>query len=181
MRRLLAFPAIVALLVLLTALPVSAAVQRDSWNTTYSLTDTQFCGFAVDVHDYGANVYFQVSADGWTWAKQWHGTRDYTNPQNARTASLLWDWKTTQAVESRNATNITLLITSYGSTRVQSMSGDVVASQAGQITFRRVLVASGADWIQTTPDQAVSWNGPHDLDLGTAFCDAMTDVLNPGG
>lgn len=181
MRRLLAVPAIVALLVLSIALPASAAVQRDSWNTTYSLTGAQFCGFDVDVHDYGRNVYFQVSADGWTWAKQWHGTRDYTNRATSTTASLLWDWKTTQAVESRDATSITLLITSYGSTRVQSMSGTVVASQDGQITFRRVLVASGADWVQITPDQAVSWNGPHDLDLGTAFCDAMTGLLDPGG
>ena len=177
MRRITAFPVVLALL-LLTAVPASASIQRQTWDTSYSLTPDQFCGFAVDVHDYGWNVYRHVSEDGWSWDKTWQGTRAYTNPTNDMMARLEWTWLTVQTVENRSATTISLLYTSRGTTRVQAADGGVAASQAGRITFRRVLDLVDGVWVQVGGDAPVSWNGPHELDLGSAFCDAMIGLLD---
>lgn len=181
MRRLLALPAVVALLALSTALPVSAAVQRDTWDKTYTLTATDFCGFAVTVHDYGSNNYFQVSEDGWTWAKHWEGTLAYTNGANDKTASMVWSWMTTQSVASRTDTTINLVVTSHGTIRVIAANGRVVESNSGQETFERDLVLVGQAWIDVTTDDNLSVKGPHPMDYGNGFCDAISPLLNPGG
>lgn len=180
MRKLAAIPVIVALL-LLTALPASAAVERQTWDDNYSLGAEQFCGFAVDVHDYGWNVYRHVSPyPWWSWDKTWQGTRLYTNPENDRKASFQWTWRTIQSVESQTDTAVTLIYTSNGTARVSAVPGGVVASQAGHITFRRSLELVDGQWMQVGGDEPIAWDGPHELDLGSAFCDAMIALLNPG-
>ena len=176
MRRFMAAP-LAALALFVGVSPAAATVQRDTWDTRYSLRAEEFCGFAVDVHDVGRDTYFHVSPDGWDWAKQWQGTRAFLAPSTDLTATFEWSWMTSQAVETRGQTAMTLLVSSYGSSRVRGGDGALVASNAGRITSRWHMSLIDGKWVLASVEP-VSSSGPHDFE-GDGFCEAMVSVLQP--
>ena len=118
MRRLLAIPVVVGVLLAITAPAALAGPQVQwQWDDTYSQTAEEFCGFPVVVHDYGvARVPRYV--DQWDLTQVWQGTREYT--ADGRTATIEWSWVTTSAIESQTSTTMMVLVTTPGTNRIRA-------------------------------------------------------------
>ena len=178
MRRLLLAAVVAGLLLSTAPVALGAQPQRDTWDDSYSLAPDAFCGFAVNVHDYGWDAYNKVSEDGWTWAKTWQGTREYTNPENSLTASMTWAWRTAQTLVDQGLDTVSLQIVSSGSIRVSGPAG-VVKFNAGQLAYTVEETWNGSGWDVSGGYPPDWWHGPHPMDLTNAFCDTMTELLNP--
>ena len=177
MRRLLALPAAIVVLLTVVAPAALAAPEKWTWDESYSLAPEEFCGFAVDVHDYG-RVSVPRFIDQWDLSQQWQGTRDYV--AGDRTATMTWSWMLISRIESQTDTTMTVLLTNHGTNRIVAANGAVVTADSGRIVYRRSFVIVDDQWVQQLPsDEVVGFNGPHTLDFGNNFCDVMSGLLNP--